>query len=116
LQVKVQEGLGGQTSQGIVVVVVVDVVDVDEMDVVVVVVVVVLITWNVLHSNVALLVELTDTFHQPAVHVDDNEILYCFPVPLCIRNSPDFLDVAFLHILVVVARASDQPVMFIACG
>jgi hypothetical protein len=62
---------------------------------VVVVVVVVLITWKVLHSNVALLVELTDMFHHPAVHAEDKDMLNCFPVPFCIKKS-GFLDDTFL--------------------
>jgi hypothetical protein len=94
----------------------VEVVEVVEVEVVDVVDVVVLITKNVPHSNVALFVELTDTFQYPAVHVEDKDTLYIFPVPLCIKNCPDSLDVAFLHIFVVVANASLHPVMFIAVG
>ena len=77
----------------IIVVVVVDV-DVDEVDVVVVVVDV-LITRNVLHSSVLLSVEFTDMFHHTAVHAEDNDMLYCLPIPFCIKKS-GFLEEAFL--------------------
>ena len=72
-------------------------VDVVEVEVVVVVVVdvVVLNTWKVFHSNVLLLVELTDMFHHAAVHADDKDMLNCFPTPLCIKKS-GFLEEAFL--------------------
>ena len=68
---------------------VVEVVDVDVVDVEV------LITWNVFHSSVLLSVEFTDMFHHTAVHAADKDMLYCLPIPFCIKKS-GFLEEAFL--------------------